>query len=102
MEYQFSTLMDTSAYETGGLCDGLPLRVHNDPLKEEIGAIRAQEDWRRLVGPIEHYYRGCLAAQHSFMAMNLPECIPERLEIISYANEVTFLHDGTSVLFLTC
>ena len=101
MEYRFSTLMDTSAYETEGLCDGLPLRVHNDPLLEEIGTIRAQEDWSRLVSPIEHYAGG-LAAQHSFMAMNVPECIPERLEIISYANEFAFLHDGTSFLFLTC
>lgn len=101
MEYRYSTLMDTSAYETEGLCDGLPLRIHNDPLKEEIGTIRAQEDWSRLVGPIGHY-RGGLAAQHNIIAMNVPECIPERLEIISYANEFAFLHDGTCFLFLTC
>ena len=101
MEYLFSTLMDTSAYETEGLCDGLPLRVHNDPLQEEIGTIRAQEDWSRLVSPLS-YYAGGLAAQHSFMAMSVPECIPERLEIISYANEFAFLHDGTPFLFLTC
>ena len=101
MECRFSTLLDASAYETEGLCDGLALRVHNDPLQEEIGAIRAQEDWSRLVSPIKYYARG-LAAQHNLMAINVPECIPERLEIVGYAIEFAFLHDGTPPFFLTC
>lgn len=100
MEYRYSTLMDTSAYETEGLCDGLPVRIHNDYLQEDIAAIRAQEDWSRLVGPIGHY-RGGLAAHGSFIGVSIPECIPERLEIVSYANEFAFLHDGTPILFLT-
>lgn len=99
MEYQYSTLLDSSAYETEGLCDGLPLRVHNNPIKEEIGTIRAQEDWNRLINPIRHY-KGGLAAEHSFMAMCVPECLPDRLEIISYANEFAFLHDGTAFSFV--
>lgn len=28
------------------------------------------------------------------MSVTVPECLPERLEVISYANEFAFLHDG--------
>lgn len=93
MDFRYSDLMDPSTYETKGLCDGIPLRMHREPSKENIGAIRAQSDWTRLVGPVG-YYRGGLGAPYSFLRVAVPECIPERLEIISYANEFAFLYDG--------
>ena len=93
MEYKYSSIVDPSTYETENLCDGMPLRVHMYPDLEDLGAFRAQEDWRRHVGPIDNY-KGGLGPQYSFMAVSVPECLPERLEIISYANEFAFLHDG--------
>ena len=96
MEYQHSRLIDTSEYMSDGLeglCDGIPLREHNDPIREDIGSVRAQEDWNRLVQPLDHY-KGGLAARFILMSVTIPECIPERLEIICYANEFAFLHDG--------
>ncbi|KAI3326695.1 geranylgeranyl pyrophosphate synthase [Xylariaceae sp. AK1471] len=93
MEYKYSTIIDPRAYETQGLCDGIDLRRHLAADLEEVGTLRAQEDWRRLVGPVAKPYKGGLSSNFSFMTVSVPECIPERLEIISYANEFAFLHD---------
>lgn len=95
MNSQFSDVIDSSKYETEGLYDGIPLRMHGDPLKEIKGATRAQEDWTKLVGPVGQY-KGGLRPEHSFIRVTVPECCLERLEIISYANEFAFLYDGGS------
>ncbi|KAI0116203.1 terpenoid synthase [Hypoxylon sp. NC0597] len=95
MEYQYSNLLDVSQYETDGLCDGLSVRKHIDEDLEEIGTFKAQEDWRDLVAPISNY-KGGLGPKHSFMAVSLPECLPDRFEIVSYANEFAFLHDDAT------
>ncbi|KAH9990889.1 terpenoid synthase [Xylariaceae sp. FL0662B] len=93
MEYQYSNLLHPSQYETDGLCDGLSVRKHVAEDLEEIGTFKAQEDWRDLVAPISNF-KGGLGHKHSFMAVSLPECLPDRFEIVSYANEFAFLHDG--------
>lgn len=95
MKFQYSDVVEPSSYETEGLCDGIPLRMHKDPWKETRGATRAQEDWTKLVCPVGHY-KGGLGATYSFIRVTVPECRPERLEIISYANEFAFLYDGKS------
>ena len=97
MEYQYSRLVDPAGYVTEGLCDGIPLRINKNPELEDIGAVRAQEDWNKHVAPVTSY-RGGLGPQYSFMAVAIPECLPDRLELISYANEFAFLHDGSVAL----
>jgi hypothetical protein len=99
MDYRFSTLLSPSDYSTDGLCDGIPVRKHIAADLEEIGAFRAQEDWSKFVKPLEGY-RGGIGPAHSFMAVSLPECLPERFEIVSYANEFAFLHDGMRALYV--
>ena len=96
MEFRYSTVVDPFTYKTDGLCEGIPLRRHKDWVKEDIGTIRCQEDWSKLVTPVKNY-KGGLAAQFSFMQLAVPECLPERLEIISYANEFAFLYDGSII-----
>ena len=93
MEYKHSVIIDPSNYDTEGLCDGIPLRMNTHSDLEDIGTIRAQQDWSWLVSKVESY-RGGLGPKYSFMSVSVPECLPERLEIISYANEFAFLHDG--------
>lgn len=94
MEYHHSKLLDESLYKTDGLMNGIALRIHKDPVKEIQGAHRAQGDWNEYVQPIDIYY-GSLGDPYSFIRTTIPECLPERLEIISYANEFAFLYDGT-------
>ena len=93
MEFRSSTVVDPMTYETDGLCESIPLRWHNTPEIEEIWTLRCQEDWRKYVGPLG-FYKGGLGPRWSFIATTIPECIPERLGIVSYANELGFLHDG--------
>ncbi|KAF5987601.1 dicarboxylate carrier protein [Fusarium bulbicola] len=69
-----------------------PLRMHRDSAKEVKGALRAQNDWTRYVRPV-HGYKGGLADPFGFISVTIPECRPERLEIVSYANEFAFLYD---------
>lgn len=93
MEYKFSDEVDREVYEDHGLAHDIPLRVHKDLTSEIKGALRAQRDWSRSVRPILGY-QGGLGDQYSFIRVTVPECLPERLEIISYANEFAFLYDG--------
>ncbi|KAK2767552.1 hypothetical protein FQN54_003710 [Arachnomyces sp. PD_36] len=95
MEYKYSTIVDPSTYETEGLCEGIPLRRHVAADLEEVGTFRAQEDWREYVAPMSDY-KGGLGPNYSFMTVSVPECLPDRLEIISYANEFAFLHDDVT------
>ncbi|KAK7943104.1 terpenoid synthase [Apiospora aurea] len=92
MEYRYSTVVDPRHYQTHGLANGIPLRQHDDPDKEIAGALRAQRDWGKFVSPIQGY-NGGLGDGFSLIRVTIPECLPERLEIISYANEFAFLYD---------
>ena len=98
MEYRYSEEVDPCEYETHGLAGNVPLRVHKDPFSETVGALRAQRDWTKLVSPV-YGYKGGLGDRYSFMRVTVPECRPERLEIISYANEYAFLYDGAIIPF---
>ncbi|GAB7349558.1 hypothetical protein MBLNU459_g0254t1 [Dothideomycetes sp. NU459] len=93
MEYKYSTVIDSSEYDKQGLCNGIDLRRHVAADLEDVGAFRVQEDWRRLVGPLEKPYRGGLGPVFSFITVAVPECLPDRLEITSYALEFGFIHD---------
>jgi hypothetical protein len=93
MEYIHSRVVTSGTYVTDGLSFDIPLRIHSDPYKEEKGALQAQRDWDEQVGPLEGYLGG-LGPSFSFIRVTIPECRPERLEIMSYANEFAFLYDG--------
>jgi hypothetical protein len=93
MEFKYSELIDPSQYVTEGLCGDIPLRKHRNTTDEDIGATRCQKDWSRLVTLLRDY-RGGLDPKWSVMSVCIPETLPDRLEIISYANEFAFLYDG--------
>jgi hypothetical protein len=98
MDFKYSEQISPALYDAHGLSCGIPLRLHKDRSKEIKGALRAQEDWSDTVQTIVDY-KGGLGNPYSFICVTVPECVPERLEIISYANEFAFLYDGT---FLPC
>ncbi|KIK55695.1 hypothetical protein GYMLUDRAFT_835008 [Collybiopsis luxurians FD-317 M1] len=92
MEFRYSTKIDPSTYDTEGLCEGIDLRKHNFTFLEDRGAIRAQADWNKYVSSVADY-RGALGPEYSLISVGIPECLPDRLEIVSYANEFGFLYD---------
>ncbi|KAG6353554.1 hypothetical protein INS49_005516 [Diaporthe citri] len=95
MEFKYSEVVDPSTYHTEGLCDGIDVRRNKYSFLEDRGAIRAHEDWNKHVAPCREY-RGTLGPRFSFISVAVPDCIPERLEVISYANEFAFLHDDVT------
>ena len=97
MEFTQSDIVNPRSYRTDGLCHGIDLRIHKDRMGENRGAIRCQKDWSRLVAPAKDY-KGTLGNPFSFIEVTIPETLPERLEILSYANEYAFLYDGAIVL----
>ncbi|KAI0862407.1 isoprenoid synthase domain-containing protein [Xylaria cubensis] len=92
MDHSYSEEVDPKLYETHGLTSHAKLRIHKDSVKEIKGTLRAQEDWSKHVHPINNYHGG-LGDRYSFIRVTVPECLPDRLEIISYANEFSFLYD---------
>lgn len=96
MEFLYSELPDPSTYKTEDLCNGIDFRYHKSSASEENGVIRAHDDWSRIVRPVTNY-RGCLSERFHFVSASQPECRPERLEVLSYANEVAFLYDGKDI-----
>lgn len=101
MHAQYSETVDNGSYRDDGLSNGIPLQVHRQQHLEVQGTMRAQEDWNTFVSPITGY-RGGLGDRFHFMSVTIPNCLPERLEIISYANEFAFLYDGMFKLQLDC
>ncbi|PPJ52523.1 hypothetical protein CBER1_10250 [Cercospora berteroae] len=95
---QDSQSYEYAAYLANSLTGGIELRRHMRPLSEDVGTIRAQEDWNRLVSPLKGYTGG-LGPRWSVMQLAFPECLPERLEVISYANELAFIYDDFTELF---
>ena len=93
MNFRYSKLIERATYKTEGLCNGIALRMHKQSSLEKRGALRAQEDWSKLVGPVGHYH-GHLGPRFDFAGVCLPECRPERFEIVSYATEHFFMFDG--------
>ncbi|KAI1079135.1 fusicoccadiene synthase [Whalleya microplaca] len=92
MEFRYSKEINPSVYDTEDLGYGIPLRMHKDRAEEIKGTLRAQNDWTNYVDPVDGYHGG-LGDPYSFMCVTVPECLPDRLEVISYANEFAFLYD---------
>ena len=97
MDFLYSEAVKQGTYRDDGLANDLQLRLHRDSYKEIKGTLRAQEDWDRTVSSVKDYHGG-LGDHFSFVRVTIPECLPDRLEIVSYANEYAFLYDGTSIV----
>ncbi|KAK7956524.1 fusicoccadiene synthase [Apiospora aurea] len=92
MEFRYSEIVDPPLHETEGLSGGIDVRKSRFTELEDRGAIRAHQDWARHVGPCTGY-RGGLGPEYSFISVVMPECIPERMEVVAYANEFAFMYD---------
>ena len=93
MDYKYSTIVDPSTYEDFGLSGALPLRASKFGHLADKGSRRAQDDWKEFVGKISGF-TGCLCPRFNGITVAVPECRPERMEVVTYANEFAFLHDG--------
>lgn len=95
MEYPNSRLVDPSLYDTNldGLCTNIPVRVHRNAELADRGAFRAQKDWQRLFGSLPPRYAGNPGPEHNFVSTCFPEMLSDRLELVAYILETSFLVD---------
>lgn len=92
LNYRFSKAIKCPEYEESGLCEGIPLLLSKEAILADLGAVRAQEDWLKHIGPLVNH-RGGMGPEISFIPAIIPECLPDRLEVMGYANEFGFMHD---------
>lgn len=92
MDFKYSTAVDPLTYQTLGLCDSIPVRVHQGQKHEDSGAITAQEHWNDHIAPLG-LVKASLGPQFNFLSVAFPEMLPDRMEILAYFNEYIFLHD---------
>lgn len=92
--HRYSRLIDPSVYSVAaeGLPGDIPLRVHRQVELADRGALRAQRDWERAVGPLPRY-AGIMSRDYNFVATCLPEGLPDRIELSAYVTETAFLLD---------
>ncbi|KAH8126288.1 geranylgeranyl pyrophosphate synthase [Trichoderma asperelloides] len=93
IDLKWSYPLDPTSWDDEGLCQGISLRIHVAADLEDIGIFRVAEDWRRMVGPLERPFKGGMSERFGFITCTVPDCRPERMEIISYALEFGFIHD---------
>ncbi|KAL1597851.1 hypothetical protein SLS60_008338 [Paraconiothyrium brasiliense] len=55
--------------------------------------MRLRNDWQKHIGSLPSTTYGGQGPQYNFTAVTIPECLPERLEIVAYIMEFAFLHD---------
>jgi hypothetical protein len=90
--YDFSG--EVAVHSVSDLIQDLPARKHVAADVEEAATFEAQQDWEEAVGP-KLDFMGCMGSEHNFISLTLPECLPQRLAIVSYACEFAYLNDVT-------
>jgi hypothetical protein len=93
MDFRYSQELKLESLDALDLTAGIPLRINQNVDLEFRGIGRAHSDWERYVGKL-HGFHGGRGPRFGFISACIPECLPERMEIVSYANEFAFLHDG--------
>lgn len=93
MELRHSFAVDASEFDGDGLFEGVPLRASKYQVLSDMAIIRADQDWREHVGPLPTVYRGSLHRRYNATAATVPECLPDRIEVVAYMIELGYLFD---------
>lgn len=99
MESLYSSALNSSQHETqtGGLPGNVPIRVHSHQCLEVLAIFKARSNWCggtavknvQVAGS-----NGCIHPMYGGLSsLTIPECLPGRLPIVSYANELFLLLD---------
>jgi hypothetical protein len=96
MEYRYSKPYDVAAASKQGCWSILPLRIHKDEHLAVEASYEFLSDWEKVVGKVEGVEDTiCLCFNGHFVAVTIPECIPERLRIVTRLSDFSYVYDGT-------
>jgi hypothetical protein len=82
--------LDISQYATDGFCQDYPLKRHRHEALANAGSLEARRDWARYIGHAGEF-GGCNPLNGNFTALVLPLCRPDRIRLVAYILECTFL-----------
>ncbi|KAK0702763.1 geranylgeranyl pyrophosphate synthase [Lasiosphaeris hirsuta] len=72
----------------------LPVRIHTRNDIADAACLALSRDWGSVVGDgREKIFHGAISPTGNWNAFIFPECLPDRLGLISYIGEVGMLHD---------
>jgi hypothetical protein len=80
-------IKDTSAFTR------FAARISNSDYLADAGSRRARLDYLALVSHSPPHC-ACESPVGNFNSLMYFDCLPDRMEILSYFNELAFLHDG--------
>ncbi|KAH6843366.1 isoprenoid synthase domain-containing protein [Chaetomium sp. MPI-CAGE-AT-0009] len=87
--------LDITAYDTHGFCRrGFPLARHRHEAVANAGCQAARRDWARHLGGAAREFGACNPRNGNFVALLFPLCRLERLWVVAYVTEYSFLHDS--------
>jgi hypothetical protein len=81
-----SFLLESSTFDTHGLCSDYPLRRHKSASEADAGCEALRKDWKEYVGPLKTE-GSCNSIDGNVFALVLPLCKEERLRLIAYVGE---------------
>ncbi|KAK4184402.1 isoprenoid synthase domain-containing protein [Podospora australis] len=77
----------------------MPVRRNNRDDIADAGSFALVRDWELHVQDgNERLFHGCVGPSGNYNSYMWPECLPERLGILSYLNSLSFLHDDLTEL----
>ncbi|KAK3291208.1 isoprenoid synthase domain-containing protein [Chaetomium fimeti] len=97
-----ATPLDITHYPTAGFCRGgggggggfFPLARHRHEPLANAGCLAARRDWARHTGLPAGEFGACNPRNGNFVALLFPLCRVERLWVVGYVTEYSFLHDS--------
>jgi hypothetical protein len=88
-----SSLIPTSRIKSTGAFTQFAARLSTSDHLADSGAMRARNDYATIVGHPPSSDGGASTAGN-FNGLLYFDCLPDRIEILAYLNELAFLHDG--------
>jgi hypothetical protein len=99
MDYRYSVPLSSDKYaQNEDYFSVFKPRIHKQAVIADDASVDIQIEWYgqeglgSKVGNMNNH-------AGNFTALSAPECLPERLYIVSYAIEYAFLHDGKALSY---
>jgi hypothetical protein len=92
--YNFSEEIDPDIAKAQGCFTTLPIRVHRDKQAAEEASQRLVAEWEnKMKGGHKADSIASFGPNGHLVALSIPECLPERLELVTYVTDFMFFHD---------
>lgn len=100
--YPYSIPVARETVVKSGSLTSLPVRIHRHDSLADVGAKCLTGDWGRIMGDgQEKKSNGSPSVAGNWGSFIWPECLPDRLGLLSYLLDAGCLHDGLCFFFFS-